>query len=111
LQVLRHSYEYHGLNELAMFCITALAVTLVLYWHWGSYTAIFKAGVQRSFQSYGNPDWQGQQMVNVDTMHDAVEYSTGWTEFWLQRAEDLGELADLSNGVDWPACCCVCCIE
>jgi hypothetical protein len=31
LQVLRHSYEYHGLNELAMFCITALAVTLVLY--------------------------------------------------------------------------------
>jgi hypothetical protein len=33
LQVLRHSYEYHGLNELAMFCITALAVTLVLYCH------------------------------------------------------------------------------
>jgi hypothetical protein len=102
--VLRHSYEYHGLNELALFCITALAVTMVLYWHWGSFTAIFKAGVQRSFQSYGNPDWQTQQMVNVDTMHDAVEYSTGWTEFWLQRAEDLGELADHSAGMDQPAC-------
>ncbi|WIA11021.1 hypothetical protein OEZ85_011175 [Tetradesmus obliquus] len=87
--VLQHSYEYHGLNELAMFCVTALAVTLVLYWHWGSFTAIFKAGVQRSFSSYGNPDWQSQTMVNVDTMHDAVEYSTGWSEFWLQRAEDV----------------------
>jgi hypothetical protein len=29
LQVLRDSYEYHGLNDLFFFCITALAVTLV----------------------------------------------------------------------------------
>lgn len=90
-QVLRDSYEYHGLNDLAMFCITAMSVTLVLYWHWGQYTAIFKAGVQRSFQSYGNPDWQSQSMVNVDTMNDAVEYSTGWLEFWLSRADALSE--------------------
>jgi hypothetical protein len=57
--------------------------------------------VQRSFQSYGNPDWQGQQMVNVDTMHDAVEYSTGWTEFWLQRAEDLGEWGQRGAAMAW----------
>lgn len=29
LQVVRDSYEYHGLNDLFFFCITALAVTLV----------------------------------------------------------------------------------
>jgi hypothetical protein len=29
LQVIRDSYEYHGLNDLFFFCITALAVTLV----------------------------------------------------------------------------------
>lgn len=74
-----------------MFCITALAVTLVLYWHWGTYTAIFKASVQQSFQSYGNPDWQTQTMQGVDTMNDAVEYGIGWLEFWLQRSDMIGE--------------------
>jgi hypothetical protein len=29
LQVIKDSYEYHGLNDLFFFCITALAVTLV----------------------------------------------------------------------------------
>lgn len=50
MQVLQNSYEYHGLNDLLMSCIVALAVTLVLYWHWGRTTAIFKATVQSSFQ-------------------------------------------------------------
>jgi len=31
LQVVRHSYEYHGLNDLFFFCITALAVTMVRF--------------------------------------------------------------------------------
>ena len=38
----------------------------------------------------GNPDWQSQQLINVDTMYDAVEYSMGWLEFWLQRADNIG---------------------
>lgn len=46
-----------------------------------SYVASFAAG---------NPDWQGQQLNNVDTMYDAVEYSIGWLEFWLQRADNIG---------------------
>lgn len=122
---MRDTYEYHGLNDLCFFCITALAVTLVsrhaescsrclristqvaaasraaarlrcyfvcawhtelgpyaadgavhklrmhlytdlrvpflclmqpaqvLYWHWGTTTATFKANVQSSFQQYG----------------------------------------------------------
>lgn len=29
LQVMRDTYEYHGLNDLFWFCITALSVTLV----------------------------------------------------------------------------------
>eukprot|EP00878_Enallax_costatus_P006826 GHUV01007154.1.p1 GENE.GHUV01007154.1~~GHUV01007154.1.p1 ORF type:complete len:909 (+),score=228.54 GHUV01007154.1:392-3118(+) len=100
-QVLRHSYEYHGLNELAMFCVTALAVTLVLYWHWGTYTAIFKASVQQSFQSYGNPDWQTQTMQGVDTMNDAVEYGIGWLEFWLQRADAINLPNDVVRAQDY----------
>eukprot|EP00775_Hariotina_reticulata_P010000 gene10000-10154_t len=88
--VVQDSYEYHGLNKLFRAAVVALAVTLVLYWHWGRTTAIFKATVQNSFQSFGNPDWQTQSLVKVDTMNDAVEYSMGWLEFWLQRANALG---------------------
>lgn len=39
----------------------------------------------------GNPDWQSQSFSNVETMFDAVEYSVGWLEFWLQRANTVGE--------------------
>lgn len=39
----------------------------------------------------GNPDWQSQSLEHVDTMFDAVEYSMGWLEFWLQRAEAVGK--------------------
>lgn len=102
-QVVLQTYEYHGLNSLAMFCVTALAVTLVLYWHWGVTTATFKATVQRSFQTYGNPDWQSQSMGAVDTMFDAVEYSVGWLEFWLDRADMLG--AHSGGMAGWPGSC------
>eukprot|EP00879_Flechtneria_rotunda_P000618 GHRR01000731.1.p1 GENE.GHRR01000731.1~~GHRR01000731.1.p1 ORF type:complete len:1462 (+),score=478.47 GHRR01000731.1:180-4565(+) len=100
-QVLQHCYEYHGLNELAMFCTVALLVTLTLYWHWGAPSAIFKATVQGTFQSFGNPDWQMQSMANVATMNDAVEYSSGWMEFWLQRAQQLDWPNDLVRAGDY----------
>jgi len=90
-RVVRDAYEYHGLNELGLFFIFAMITNVVLYFHWTSTTATFKNTVQYSFQSYGNPDWQKQTLLGVDTMMDGVEYISGWLQFWIQRAQTVGE--------------------
>jgi hypothetical protein len=95
-RVMRDAYEYHGLNGLFVFFLFAILTNFVLYFHWTNTTAVFKNTVQYSFKSYGNPDWQGQSLVNVDTMNDGVEYIGGWLQFWIQRAMAVGARARLA---------------
>jgi hypothetical protein len=89
--VVQDAYEYHGLNDLGLYFIFAGIVTLVLYFHWTGTTAAFKNTMQEGFQSYGNPDWQLQELKKVNTMFDGVEYITGFLEYNLRISETASE--------------------
>lgn len=56
----------------------------------------------RAWRPAGNPDWQSQSLQNVDTMYDAVEYATGWMEFWLSRAANTGDCGGRRGGGQYP---------
>ncbi len=89
MQLVEDAYEYHGVNSLGRFIIFALLGAWVLYLQWGFTTAVFKNDMQESFAEYGDPDWQNQGIMEQGTMWDAVEYTTGWMEFWSNRSSAM----------------------
>lgn len=90
-RIVTDAYAYHGMTELGWFSLFATVITFVLYYHWSSTAAGFKNTVQFAFASYGNPDWQNQALSGVNAMSDGVEYVTGWMQFWINRAQAVGE--------------------
>ena len=89
--MVQDAYEYHGLNDLALYIVFAGITTLVLFFHWTGTTGSFKNTMQTGFQSYGNPDWQTQELKKVETMYDGVEYITGFLQYNLRISETASE--------------------
>lgn len=46
---------------------------------------------QNSFVEYANPDWQNNRMAAVLTMNDAVEYITGYLQYYTSLSQYTSE--------------------